>query len=102
MINQQSQAVESNGLNSSHPYSVAETMPTTSIATSVSNISGGQILVATREIINDKDQICINNQLIPNPEHNSSTIYHEQGHAGDVEPSYRYVKLDFFYRLITN
>lgn len=96
MINHHGHVVESNGIGGSaeatpsHPYSGAETLPTTSIATTVSNMSGGQILVAApREIISEKDQICITNQIITHPEHTSTTIYHEPVHTGEGETGYR-------------
>lgn len=86
MINHQGHVVESNGVggnggtNSSHPYSGAETLPTTTIATTVSNMSGPQILTLapSREIISEKDQICIGDQ-----------IYHEQVHTGEAEAVFR-------------
>lgn len=93
MINHQGHVVESNGVggnggtNSSHPYSGAETLPTTTSATTVSNMP--QIQLPSREINNEKDQICIGNQILTHPEHSSTTIYHEQVHAGEGETGYR-------------
>lgn len=91
MINSQSHGLESNGVAVSQAYSGAETLPTTSIATVVSNIPGSQVLVAAREIQNEKEKICISNQIIAHPEHSSSTIYHDQIDSGEGGLAYRWV-----------
>lgn len=78
------------GVNTSY---AGETQPTTSIATTVSNIpGGGQILVAATANDKEQQQICIPNHIVGHPVFSGTTTYHVQT-GGDGEayrPEYQY------------